>query len=163
MHTLRFCIERAQPDAPRLALARQTRMAVAIGCIAEELMVDERGDGDRQPGVRLRHNARSNRVECCELLSASENLGSDPMREARIDHPPRLCVPRGRVTLREHIVSGKPAAFCAVQASGCFLKRFRAASAASARPVKLGGAGSGGPFRTFWLQLRQPPILRETP
>ena len=33
----------------------------------------------------------------------------------------------------------------------------------SARPVKLGGAGSGGPFSTFCRQLRQPPMLRLTP
>ena len=90
-------------------------------------------------------------------------VGEEPMlvridREPPVDDPARLLVPGRRVALVQHVVTG-----IAVRHRVAPRCSASAASPASARPVKLGGAGSGGPLRTFCVQLRQPPMLRETP
>ena len=46
---------------------------------------------------------------------------------------------------------------------GIVLQEPNAARPARASPVKEGGAGSGGPAWRFWVQFRQPPMLRATP
>jgi hypothetical protein len=125
-----------------------------------ELLVDEWDDRHRTvAAVGLRDQPVTDRVR-----NVPFGLGKKPaMRhflEALFDDRACLLVPRRGIPFFENIVGrealAKPVAHGA-------LTILRAPSPASATPVNDGGAGNGGPFNRFWLQLLNPPMLRLTP
>ena len=154
----RLGVERAQPTPPCLALRAACRQrgsrrgARASACRRPAPLPGSAGDA---PAA-----ARCAPAIASSVLNSSavKNRGSREHGETLIDHAPRLRVPRRRLALREHVVAG-----IALSHRDDRRADPSAASPARARPVKLGGAGIGGPFSRFWRQLRQPPMLRCTP
>ena len=155
---LRLRIQCTQPRPPRLPLRRHPGVAVPSPWSRSSLMIDQGGDRNRRAMSRLRHDAGGNRGHQWQIPRRSGTAARRAVpgggRSTR-----RVClVPGRRLALAEHVVAGK-----AVRHRGGPPTGPKRARPASARPVKLGGAGNGGPFRTVWRQLRQPPMFRDTP
>ncbi|SAL88908.1 hypothetical protein AWB68_08931 [Caballeronia choica] len=149
-----FGVERGKPRSPGVTERREASVAIAIATVGVEFRVDQRGRRYLRGITALRHNTGAQRRERAPF-DRIEECGSGRRGQPFVDHGARRVVPRDGVALVQHVIAGITGRRWQCHFSVSLSRS--AASPASANAEKPGGAGSGGPLRMFWLQLRQPP------
>src|SRR6185312_15853566 len=157
-----FLLDRPYAAPPCLAHRRHAGVMRAVALVLVQHLVEPGDDRHRRrAAIGLWQEPGADRLEDPPLLLREKAPGRH-LVEALLDRLAARRVPGGRVALRKDVIAGK------LRAEGRAHGRAspsseRAPSPAIAMPVKPGGAGSGGPCSSVWLQLRQPPILRWMP
>jgi hypothetical protein len=151
-----FLIQRLQAKPPGCPLPRHVLRAEAVLNIVQQFRVDQPSDRNRRPvhrGCGTISAAIVSTIANSWLEKKRGVRGTASLRSITR----RVCLFQDgvwRFASTSYISRGSD------QASWWSRSSPSAASPAKARPVKLGGAGSGGPSTRFWLQFRQPPMAR---